>query len=57
MAVVINEFEVVSEPQRAPRGGTSDAPGEAAPPEKIEPCAIAAALRALDTQALRTWAH
>jgi hypothetical protein len=57
MAVVINEFELVSEPQPAPRKGAPDTPGEAAPPEKLEPCAVAVAMRSLETQTLRVWAH
>jgi hypothetical protein len=55
--VVINDFEVLSEPppeaRRAPESG-----GEAAPRDKaIDPRAVGAALRVLHLQALRTWAH
>jgi len=55
--VVINDFEVLSEPQpearRAPETG-----GDAAPRDKaVDPRAVGAALRVLHLQALRTWAH
>jgi hypothetical protein len=57
MPVVINDFEVLSEPQpearKAPAGGS-----DAAPPDKaIDPRAVGTALRVLHVQALRTWAH
>jgi hypothetical protein len=55
--VVINEFQVLSEPQPEPRKDASASAGDGASGEKIEPCALAAALRRLDAHALRTWAH
>jgi len=58
MAVVINEFEVLGEPGPAARQvaeGASD--GEAAPPEPLAPQDVLLALRLLELQALRVWAH
>jgi hypothetical protein len=58
MPVVINDFEVLSEPQPEARKAAPDAAGEAPPPaQTLEPRAICAALRVLELQALRTWAH
>ena len=57
MAVVINEFEVVSEPAAQQRRGGSDAPAEQPPKHHAEPHVIAPALHALSAQSLRAWAH
>jgi hypothetical protein len=59
MPVVINEFEVVSEDQRAarPAGGEAPATAETGSRAGLEPCAVASALRTLEAQALRVWAH
>lgn len=57
MPVVINEFEVLSEPQPEPRKGAPEKAGEGASAEKLESCAVGAALRVLEVRALRTWAH
>lgn len=51
MAVVINDFEVVAEPQD--RKG--DAP--AAPPQKLEPAMLRPPLRRLEMRARRIRAH
>jgi len=57
MPVVINDFEVLSEPQPEARKAP-DSGGDAVPRDKtIDPCAVGAALRVLHLQALRTWAH
>ncbi len=57
MPVVINEFEVVADgtpPQRSndDGGGQGDAKHDA-----MEPVDVTPVLRALETQALRAWAH
>lgn len=57
MPVVINEFEVVSAPPPEPRASAPATAGETTPAEKIEPCAVAQAVRVLAVRALRTWAH
>ena len=58
MAVVINEFEVLNEPMPATRpDGGAPAPAKATGPEAIKPQDIAQALRAIEQQALRVWAH
>ncbi len=59
MPIVINEFEVVADTPPAPRGSGGAASGDAATPPVpvIEPCAVAAAMRTLEVQALRVWAH
>jgi hypothetical protein len=57
MAVVINEFEVLTPP--APTR-TTPAPGSSAPNQaaaKPETRDLAALQRALQAQALRSWAH
>lgn len=58
MAVVINEFEVLNEPSPAarPEGG-EPASANAAPAEAIKPQDFAQALRTIEQQALRVWAH
>jgi hypothetical protein len=57
MPVVINEFEVMADARPAPPRGGGEAPAETPPAPSLEPCAVAAALRTLDVQALRVWAH
>ena len=59
MPVVINEFEVVADQPDAHRGngaGTDKAP-DASAPATVDPRALTKALRTLDHQALRVWAH
>jgi hypothetical protein len=55
--VVINEFEVLSAPPAEPRPSAPAAAADTTPAEKIEPCAVAHAVRVLAVRALRTWAH
>lgn len=58
MPVVINEFEVVAESTPAPRRSGAEAPPAGSEDSKpLEPCAVAAALRTLEVQALRVWTH
>ena len=57
MPVVINEFEVVTEPPPAERRSGSEAATGPHPPVPIAPPKLAAALRILKVQALRVWAH
>ncbi|MGJ7900924.1 hypothetical protein [Lysobacter sp. 1R34A] len=58
MAVVINEFEVLAEPRPAARSdGNTGAKSEGEPPEKLEPRDVHTALRQIDQQSLRVWAH
>ena len=57
MPVVINEFEVVTEPPAAERRGGGEATAEPHPPVPIAAPVLAAALRVLKVQALRVWAH
>lgn len=57
MAVVINDFEVLPPPQAD--AGKSASTAASTPPasDKVEPKALAAALRVLHKRALRAWAH
>ena len=57
MAVVINEFEVITEPapRRAPAAPAS--PAASRPTEQPDPRDLAPLLQVLATQALRVWAH
>jgi hypothetical protein len=57
MPVVINDFQVVADapPERSAGGGGAE--GEGSPPEKVDPAALARALRADELRALRVWAH
>jgi hypothetical protein len=57
MPVVINEFEVVerSPLQRAANEAPSSPEAEAT--ERLEPLDLWPALRALETHAVRAWAH
>lgn len=57
MPVVVNDFEVVAEPQPAPRPPAEQAPAEPGMKPPLEPCAVAMAMRTLEVQALRVWAH
>ena len=58
MAVVINEFEMLPESRAPAPPASGEAPsGGAHAAEKVQPCAVAAALRSLDVQALRVMAH
>jgi hypothetical protein len=57
MPVVINEFEVLETPGAEPRKTDREPASQASPSRPIEPCAILPALRAIETQQLRTWAH
>jgi hypothetical protein len=57
MPVVINEFEVLEAPPAEPRKTERDPASQASPSRPIDPCAIRPALRAIETQHLRTWAH
>lgn len=57
MPVVINDFEVLPAAAPAPRSQPGAAAEQGAAKEELEPCAVAAAIRVLDTQALRSWAH
>lgn len=58
MAVVINEFEVLAEPRPAAKSdANSGAKSEGEAPEKLEPRDVQSALRHIDQQSLRVWAH
>jgi hypothetical protein len=57
MPVVINEFEVLPEAQPETRKATPDQASEGRPPQKLESCLLAAALRGLEIRNLRVWAH
>ena len=59
MAVVINDFEVLpaAAPPRREEAGESGGETGSKDKDKIEPCAVASAMRSLDVQALRVWAH
>ncbi|MGO1003084.1 hypothetical protein [Lysobacter sp. CA196] len=58
MAVVINEFEVLPEPRPAAKSdANAGAKSEGEAPEKLEPRDVQTALRQIDQQSLRVWAH
>jgi hypothetical protein len=57
MGVVIGEFEVLSESRPEQHPAAAEAEPKRSGQEKIEPCAVASALRSLQEQALRAWAH
>ena len=58
MAVVINEFEVLSEPGHVARQEAEAASqGEGAQPEKLDAKDVQQALRVIELQALRVWCH
>ena len=56
MAVVVNDFEVVSSEPTPARGSDSSDGGSAKAPS-IELNELARVLRALDVRTLRVWAH
>jgi hypothetical protein len=55
MGVVINEFEVLAEPQPAAKQEGGGA--EAETPQKLDPQELRAAQRQLEYSASRVWAH
>jgi hypothetical protein len=55
MPVVINEFEVVSEPAQS--AAAPAAPANDKPKPKLDPVALEAPLARLQDQALRVFAH
>jgi len=57
MPVVINDFEVLEAPAAEPRKADREPASQGSPSRPIDPCAILPALRAIETQKLRTWAH
>jgi len=58
MPVVVNDFEVLPAAAPAPQPQGREAKGgEGASKDKVEPCEVAAALRCLERQMLRVWAH
>ncbi len=58
MAVVINDFQVVSEaPPAPPRPESGAEAREASPGAQLDECALARLLRARHLNALRVWAH
>jgi len=57
VAVVINEFEVLSQPAPARTPATPAAAASQSPADKPETRDLAPVLQALQAQALRAWAH
>ena len=57
MPVMINEFEVLEAPAGEPRTNDREPASQPPPSRPIDPCTLLPALRAIDTQKLRTWAH
>lgn len=58
MAVVINEFEVLSEPgQVARQEAEAASQGDGAQPEKLDAKVVRQVLRLIELQALRVWPH
>lgn len=57
MAVVINEFEVLTQPAPSRAQATPGAGAQNKPADKPEPKDLAPLLRALQAEALRVWAH
>lgn len=57
MAVVINEFEVLTQPAPPRTQATPGAATQHKPAEKPEPKDLASLLRAMQAEALRAWAH
>jgi hypothetical protein len=55
MGVVINEFEVLAEPQRSGKQDEASKEGEA--PPKLDRHDLQVAQRELERNALRLWAH
>jgi hypothetical protein len=56
MGVVVNDFEVLPPAPAAPVKPAGERKDDGAG-DKVEPYAVAAALRCLETQSLRSWAH
>jgi len=57
MGIIINEFEAIAE---APAPNTAEQPSaedENTQPQRLDPMALATALREQDEQAARIWAH
>lgn len=57
MAVVINEFEVLTQPAPARTQASPGAATQIQPTDKPEPRDLAPLMRAMQAQALRAWAH
>jgi len=57
MPVVVGDFEVLPATAPASRPPSAPSEDEGAKKESTTPCAVAAALRCLEAQALRAWAH
>lgn len=57
MPVVINEFEVIPAREPMPGPAGSEPAPESTQKAVLEICALANALRALEEQDLRVWAH
>ena len=57
MPVVINEFEVIPAREAVPVPAGGEPAAESAQKAVVETCVLAAALRALEEQDLRIWAH
>ena len=57
MPVVVGNFEVLPPATPAPAPAAPASEDETQPKEQVSPCAVAAALRCLEAQALRAWAH
>lgn len=57
MPVVVGDFEVLPAAAPAPQAPAASSGSETAQKEPVSPCAVAAAMRCLETQALRIWAH
>ncbi len=56
MGVVVNDFEVLPTAPAAPAKKAGEGKDESSK-EKLEPCVVSAALRSLEVQTLRSWAH
>ena len=57
MAVVINEFEVLTQPAPARTQASPGAVTQLQPADKPEPKELVPLLRAMQAEALRAWAH
>ncbi len=57
MPVIVNEFEVIEQPALQRAGNEAAPPPEGEPALRIEPPDLRPALRELEVQALRAWAH
>jgi hypothetical protein len=57
MPVVVGDFEVLPAAAPAPKAPASSSDDKAGAKEPVTPCAVAAAMRSLEAQALRAWAH